>query len=161
LLLALLAAAAVDVATSADHATLLSGDCVPALSPGRAEAVLRDTDTFCDVYVGFAGSISTPACAFATLNRRGDAVAIFRRLLRDAKRPGQLYALCGLYLNARPEFARAIVPYRQARDTVKTYGGCILSRAEVRQIAEAIEDGSNPQALRSLQERLDRPAGGR
>src|SRR5256885_15792624 len=63
-----------------------------------AAEILRQTDRFASVGVGPAGITSTQALAWRVVSQSPVADSGFRSLLRDAPRPGQLYALACLFI---------------------------------------------------------------
>jgi hypothetical protein len=107
-------------------------------SVSRAEAlrVLETTETFADTSVGFAGTPSKEACAFAVVMREPDADSLFRALLENGRTAGQLYALCGLYFTDPSGFEGTLAPYRGRKDHVKTFSGCMRGASEVGRIVE-------------------------
>ncbi|MEX2212883.1 MAG: hypothetical protein WD768_02065 [Phycisphaeraceae bacterium] len=109
------------------------------LSREAAFAVLLNTDTFAQAYVGFAGSKSVQVDAYQTLLAEPDAAAVFDDLLRRARVPGQLYALCGIYLVAPQKYDEAqrnvLTAEVLAADAEVTHmAGCIIDSASVREL---------------------------
>jgi hypothetical protein len=96
--------------------------------------VLRTTDWFADVFIGFAGSPSAEACAFAMVMRQPDATQLFQTLIGRARKAGQMYALSGLYLRDRDLFAKEVVRYEGDTSYVRTMSGCLAGRVRVREL---------------------------
>jgi hypothetical protein len=114
------------------------------LTREQALLVLRKTNRFADVAIGYAGGPSTEACAFATLIREPDADAVFKALLRESRLAGQLYALCGLYFTDPGYFRQAVESYRESTEEVRTQMGCIIGHDSVGSLVES----RHPQVVR-------------
>src|SRR2546430_5373415 len=69
-----------------------------------AAEILRRTDRFASVGMGFAGITSAQALAWRVVFQSPAAESVFNSLLIHATRPGQLYGLAGLFLVDRPRY---------------------------------------------------------
>ena len=106
-----------------------------------AAAILRRTDRFASVGVGFAGIASVQALAWRVVFQSGAADSVFTSLLLDATRPGQLYALAGLYFVDRPRYAHAAAQQRALGGEVATQLGCVGSLQSVSGILDQMDRG--------------------
>lgn len=118
----------------------------------KAYEVLREAEVFAGASVGIAGTTPKTVEAFRMLLREPEADEALRALLDRATRPGQLYALAGLYFIDPDYFQRAVKPYLRSDAEVQTFFGCIMDRQRVAKMAERIEDGSLPRAFRGPSE---------
>ncbi len=103
----------------------------------KAYATIKDAPEFCGTAVGYAGTTPPVVHAFRDLISDPQADAAFKSLLTEAKLPGQLYALCGLWFTDPAAFKVAAEPYRQSKKEVATYEGCEKSNQRVAEIVES------------------------
>jgi hypothetical protein len=124
-------------------------DDAPAVSstPSNADRVhlaaeiLRNTDRFASVAVGAAGITSTQALAWRVVFQSPAADSVFQSLLSDATRPGQLYALAGLFINDHAAYVQGAVRQRTQGGVVSTQFGCIVSQQPVAGILDEMDRG--------------------
>jgi hypothetical protein len=91
-----------------------------------AFAFLLSTGEFACPHVGEANpEVSTQVLAFQTILRQPDAAQAFAALLRRASLPGQLYALCGLYLTDRDTLDRVAPAYFDDQRVVGVAQDCM------------------------------------
>jgi hypothetical protein len=93
------------------------------------------------VGIGPAGITSTQALAWRVVFQSPAADSVFRSLLIDATRPGQLYALAGLFLTDPAAYARAAAEQRAQGGEVQTQLGCIVSRQPVAVLLNQLDRG--------------------
>jgi hypothetical protein len=92
----------------------------------KAFAFLLSTGRFAEPHVGDANpEVSTQVIAFQTILRQPDAAGAFDAMLHRASVPGQLYALCGLYLIDRAAFDKAAPAYFADQRSVGVASGCV------------------------------------
>jgi hypothetical protein len=118
--------------------------------PMRAEAAfeyLAKTDQFATTAVGFGGSASLESLCINALMARDDTAEVSRSLLDRAQLPGQLYALCGLYVSDRDAYDRLVVPYRSDDRRIDLFSGCIVIGIDVSEIISEIDSGVWPKAF--------------
>lgn len=118
----------------------------PGLSDEAVKAynTVRDSETFCDTAVGFAGKTPEVVSAFRILIKQPNPERILRKLIEDATVSGQSYALCGFYHSDYKFFKKVVEPYKKSQKTVKTQMGCVGSIDTVASIVES----SSPDAVR-------------
>jgi len=115
---------------------LLSAACaaaVPELSAQgvKAYAVVKTAERFFGSAVGYAGSTPDVVWSFRDLLAEKNADAAFKSLIREAKIPGQLYGLCGLWFTDQAEFKKQVARYHAMPGKVKTMIGCIIDEDEI------------------------------
>ena len=106
-----------------------------------AAQILRHTDRFASVGVGPAGMTSTQALAWRVVFQSRVADSVVRSLLRDATRPGQLYALAGLFVTNQPTYFLEAARQRAQGGEVSTQFGCIVSHQPVATILDEMDSG--------------------
>ena len=106
-----------------------------------AAEILRHTDRFASVGVGPAGITSTQALAWRVVFQSPVADSVFRSLLRDATRPGQLYALAGLFVTDQPTYVLEAARQRAQGGEVSTQFGCIVNHQSVATILDEMDSG--------------------
>ena len=106
-----------------------------------AADILRHTDRFASVGVGPAGVTSTQALAWRVVYQSPQADSVFRSLLRDATRPGQLYALAALFVSDQASYFREAARQRAQGGDVLTQVGCIVSRQSVASVLAEMDSG--------------------
>jgi len=95
--------------------------------------------------VGFAARISDTEVAFQKIMAEDHAVETFSKLLAEAKRGGQVYALIGLYAKDRRAFARQVKLFKAglAKDEkIMIWTGCTILPEDARDVIKRIESGS-------------------
>ena len=104
----------------------------------RALTALLAADTFEDVYIGYAGSLSPNAAAFRILHASPRRVELFTRLVREGSAVGQLYGAIGLYGEDAKVFQWAVGVLRARQDErVATQFGCLGGAETVGALLEA------------------------
>jgi len=120
------------------------GGCNGVMEASQASEILRTADCFMASRVGPAGLVPESAHAFLALLRTPEAHKTFKNLLSKATLPGQLYALCGIYITDHQAFEGLAEPYTHLEDEVPTLAGCIGNRQRVCDLV----DSKSPRALR-------------
>jgi hypothetical protein len=106
-----------------------------------AAEILRRTDRFASVGMGFAGITSAQALAWRVIFQSPAADSVFNSLLIDGTRPGQLYGLAGLFLIDRPRYIHAAAQQRALGGEVATQFGCVGSWQPVSGILDQMDRG--------------------
>jgi hypothetical protein len=106
-----------------------------------AAEILRNTDRFASVAVGEAGITSTQTLAWRVVFQSPAADSVFRSLLSNATRPGQLYALAGLFITDHTAYVRGAARQRAGGGQVATQYGCIGSQQAVASILDQMDGG--------------------
>jgi hypothetical protein len=107
----------------------------------KAYTTLKTAHYFALGGVGFAGTTSEGENALRILLKPKDAVPLFQKLLKEANREGQLYALLGLRLTNPTVFAREVTPFLSMQAKAHTMSGCIASDQPVATITQTIKKG--------------------
>jgi hypothetical protein len=102
--------------------------------------ILKETNQFCDTAVGYAGITPDEVKAFRTILNGHNADSLFKRLLEEAKMPAKLYALCGLYYTDEERFRKEVEKFKNSKEEVETFRGCIISTETVGSIVESKKD---------------------
>lgn len=93
--------------------------------------IILNMQTYSDAAVGIAGVTPESVQAFRRLVKRDNAGVLFRRLIKEARPAGQLYALCGLYFTDKPAFEASLPQFRNSGITVTTQYGCMIGQETV------------------------------
>lgn len=110
-----------------------------------AYRVLAITDEFAGTDIGHGGGgVSFQSDCLNALIREDDAADIFNSLVERGALPGQLYAMCGLYLTDRRRFNELAPRYRFKEAIVSEYSGCVASEVEVAELFSRIANGAYP-----------------
>jgi hypothetical protein len=109
-----------------------------------AFAFLLETDCFSDILVGIEGNVSIEFRAFQKIIQSENSVNHFTMLQQQAKLPGQLYALCGIFLSDSSRFNDVISMYNNIDDSITTQSGCVLYTTPVDSIIKYIRNGTIP-----------------
>jgi hypothetical protein len=122
------------------------GGAAPAIpdTPTREqayEAILK-AHFFTSGGVGYAGTAPCALKGLLRLSQEPDAANAFADLTRRADLPGQMYALCGLFLTDEAHFDRAFKPYLNDQRDVAVMQGCVGTRMVVANLVRNIADGS-------------------
>lgn len=111
------------------------------LSKDQAYAILRAATGFVMGPAGASGTRSSGEEALRTLLALPTAATDVRRLLREARIGGRLYALLGLRWLADDDFAAELEPYLAKQEAVSTMHGCCVLSEPVSAIAACISKG--------------------
>jgi hypothetical protein len=106
-----------------------------------AAEILRHTDRFASVGVGPAGITSTQALAWRVISQSPVADSVFQSLLQDATRPGQLYALAGLFVTDQATYVLEAARQRAKGGEASAQFGCIVSCQPVATILDDMDSG--------------------
>jgi xanthine/CO dehydrogenase XdhC/CoxF family maturation factor len=106
-----------------------------------AAEILRHTDRFASVAVGPAGITSTQVLAWRVVFQSPAADSVFRSLLSDGTRAGQLYALAALFINDHAAYLEGAARQRALGGDVATQFGCIGSQQPVAAILDEMDRG--------------------
>lgn len=101
-----------------------------------AYSSLVQAKRFEDRAIGEGGTRPNLVKAYQVLIRERAAAAAFRSLLAEATLPGQLYALCGLFVADPAYFDEKVQAYRNRTDVVESLSGCLLASVPVSQLVE-------------------------
>jgi hypothetical protein len=107
-----------------------------------AYETLRAAPQFATGQVGSEGETSAQEIALNNLLSEPDAPADLRRLLAEATRAGQLYALWGLAVLRDKEFEKLSEKYVSSDAQVETMRGCIVESESVSSIVKRIREGA-------------------
>lgn len=110
------------------------------------EALLK-TNIFEEELVGAGAKRPAQYKAFQILIQQPDAKEAFLDLLQRGRLPGQLYALCGLYLLDAPAFKEQVAHFVKSKEKVWYFYGCILHQREVARALPRILNGELPKAF--------------
>jgi len=102
--------------------------------------MLLAANQFEDKAIGYSAAPSKLVEAYCIIRRESAADKAFKDLLEHATLPGQLYALCGLFLTDPSYFRRVVDEYRHTDREVWIQSGCIITTMPVSRLIEA----SNP-----------------
>jgi len=85
--------------------------------------------------------------ALRALLKQPDPTKQLEGLLTNATPAGQLYGLLGLRIRDHEAYDKAIKDFRVPEIDVETIGGCMVSRAPLKQLVDRIKAGQYDQAL--------------
>lgn len=91
--------------------------------------------------IGYAGTTSEGEMAFESVLAAESAEADFLRILKKGTPEAQCYALVGLRLKDRPQFAEQVKPFALSKQTVKTCAGCIRGTQPMYSVVTNIQHG--------------------
>jgi hypothetical protein len=114
---------------------------------GNPVSVLQHAKSFALGGIGVAGTMSEDESALRVLLSEADATFQLESLLAKATPAGQRYAMLGLRLHDRAAYERARKNFPVPEVEVETIGGCIVSRAEFKDVLERIETGKYDRLL--------------
>jgi len=114
---------------------------LPATPIQLAAATLRFAESFDAAQVGFAGITPPEVLAWRIILQNPHRDSIFTTILSDASRPGQLYALAGLYFTDRAAYYRAARDQRRRGGDISSTIGCIGAQRSVTSIIEEMDKG--------------------
>jgi uncharacterized protein YecT (DUF1311 family) len=103
--------------------------------------IVKSAKRFCVGSVGERPGISKDEAAFREILKQPDAIEQCKKLLVEARFPGQMYGLLGLHLLDQAAFNEAFPKYAEARTAVSRQKGCILSFSGVSDIVKEIKNG--------------------
>lgn len=103
--------------------------------------VIKNAPEFCATAVGVAGSTPAVVYAFRDLIADPAADAAFKSLLTEAKLPGQLYALCGLWFTDPLAFKTEVEKFRSMKGEVRMVDGCEIAPQRVSELVESKAPG--------------------
>ena len=106
-----------------------------------AAAVLRGSERLYSSRVGYEGATPTEVLAWRAIATSRAADSVFRTVLRTGGPTGQLYALIWLRDRDPVGFQRAAATLRHEAREVEAQQGCIVYRAPIAMILDAIERG--------------------
>jgi hypothetical protein len=106
------------------------------LSPeGRyAFGVLMSAKRFEDTHVGYGGELSELVVAYRQIMKEPKRVSVLKFLLENASKPGQLYALAGLFDADHDYFRSAVTAFKDDESEVNTLSGCVGGLRKVSEI---------------------------
>ena len=128
----------------------LTQECETLSNPEEAFAALLELESFRDTQVGEAGIVPAEVCAFMTVLKQDDVTKRFEQVLERGHVAGRLYALCGLYLTARPAFDAALPRFENLAEDVWTQYGCIIMKESVQDLLPRIRSGELPERFAEL-----------
>ena len=108
---------------------------------GLAAGIIRTTDRFASTVVGSAGVTSTQVLAWQVIYQHPQGDSVFKSLLLDGTRPGQFYALAGLFLRDRASYAVGAARQRSIGGQILTQSGCIAYERAVTAILSEMDSG--------------------
>ena len=93
---------------------------------------------------GYAGELDNNcATALRTLWKHPKSKELFIRLIDQARPPGQLYALCGLYYSSRQEFDRRVKPFKTDQREIQTISADVQGNQKIADIVVFPYEGTN------------------
>jgi hypothetical protein len=134
--------------------SLIFGGCSDSTTPQQENQqpeeyeILLSTDKFYGAHIGFGGITPPTVYAYRDLLDQPNADDSFKELIEEGTMPGRLYGLAGVYFtdpSSLPELSRRFL---ESSESVPAFFGCILSDAQVKDLAQRIVDGSLPRELR-------------
>ena len=106
-----------------------------------AATVLREADRFYAAQTGYGGFNPPEVLAWRYILPSDRADSVFKAILHDGPRPGQLYALAGLYLIDSVAYKRESRRLRSLAGDVPTVIGCIVGARSVSSVLDDMDRG--------------------
>lgn len=123
----------------------------------KAYNTLKTVPHFAIGGVGFAAQTSEGENALRLLLKQKEATTVFQKLLKEANREGQLYALLGLKLTNSTLFAREAKPFSEMKTKVHTMSGCIFFDQPVTSLVTTIKKGDYDKLVKKEKESRVKP----
>ncbi len=103
----------------------------------RAYLVLANAQIFMSAAIGAAGDEPSTVPALKRLISDPHGTSAFTELAQIATKPGQLYALCGLYFTDQATFVRLLSRFKHDDSRIPTMFGCVGGSERVSRIVNA------------------------